>query len=44
MNNPRYNTRDILPPTGIEITAKSWWSMAASVAPPASGGTHENAQ
>ncbi len=24
MDNPRHNTRDIFPPTGTEITAKSW--------------------
>jgi urocanate hydratase len=29
MTNPRHNTRDIFPPTGTEITAKSWLTEAA---------------
>ncbi len=29
MANPRHNTRDIFPPTGTEITAKSWLTEAA---------------
>ena len=29
MNNPRHNNRDIFPPTGTEITAKSWLTEAA---------------
>jgi urocanate hydratase len=29
MTNPRHNTRDIFPPTGPEITAKSWQTEAA---------------
>ncbi|QRZ13577.1 urocanate hydratase [Paracoccus methylovorus] len=28
MDNPRHNTRDIYPPTGTEITAKSWLTEA----------------
>ncbi|MFC3569842.1 urocanate hydratase [Paracoccus simplex] len=28
MDNPRHNTRDIFPPTGPEITAKSWLTEA----------------
>jgi urocanate hydratase len=28
MSNPRHNTRDIYPPTGPEITAKSWLTEA----------------
>ena len=28
MNDPRHNTRDIFPPTGPEITAKSWLTEA----------------
>ncbi|QFQ87604.1 urocanate hydratase [Paracoccus kondratievae] len=28
MDNPRQNTRDIFPPTGTEITAKSWLTEA----------------
>ncbi len=28
MNNPRHNKRDIFPPTGTEITAKSWATEA----------------
>ena len=28
MNNSRKNTRDIYPPTGSEITAKSWQTEA----------------
>ncbi len=28
MNNPRHNTRDVFPPTGTEITAKSWLTEA----------------
>ncbi|ARC89358.1 urocanate hydratase [Rhodovulum sp. MB263] len=28
MTNPRHNTRDIFPPTGPEITAKSWQTEA----------------
>ncbi|MGP2493594.1 urocanate hydratase [Mesorhizobium sp. PUT5] len=28
MSNPRHNTRDIFPPTGTEITAKSWLTEA----------------
>ena len=28
MDNPRHNTRDIFPPTGTEITAKSWLTEA----------------
>lgn len=28
MNNPRHNQRDIFPPTGSEITAKSWLTEA----------------
>ncbi|WP_425038674.1 urocanate hydratase [Primorskyibacter sp. S187A] len=28
MNNPRHNQRDIFPPTGPEITAKSWLTEA----------------
>jgi hypothetical protein len=28
MTNPRKNTRDIYPPTGTEITAKSWLTEA----------------
>jgi urocanate hydratase len=29
MTNPRHNTRNIFPPTGTEITAKSWLTEAA---------------
>ena len=29
MTNPRHNARDIYPPTGTEITAKSWLTEAA---------------
>ncbi|MCB1408357.1 MAG: urocanate hydratase, partial [Rhodobacteraceae bacterium] len=29
MTNPRHNSRDIFPPTGPEITAKSWQTEAA---------------
>ncbi len=29
MNNPRHNNRDIFPPTGSQITAKSWQTEAA---------------
>ncbi|MGR3584472.1 MAG: urocanate hydratase, partial [Pseudooceanicola nanhaiensis] len=29
MTNPRHNLRDIYPPTGTEITAKSWQTEAA---------------
>ena len=29
MTNPRHNTRDVYPPTGTEITAKSWQTEAA---------------
>ncbi len=28
MNSPRHNTRDIFPPTGTELTAKSWLTEA----------------
>ncbi|MFL4469200.1 urocanate hydratase [Tateyamaria armeniaca] len=28
MNNPRHNVRDVFPPTGSEITAKSWLTEA----------------
>ncbi|SDL71412.1 urocanate hydratase [Paracoccus chinensis] len=28
MNNPRHNIRDVFPPTGTEITAKSWLTEA----------------
>ncbi len=28
MNNPRHNQRDVFPPTGSEITAKSWLTEA----------------
>ncbi|MCB8839974.1 urocanate hydratase [Aurantimonas sp. VKM B-3413] len=28
MSNPRHNTRDVFPPTGTEITAKSWLTEA----------------
>ncbi|MCP9480782.1 urocanate hydratase [Shimia sp. CNT1-13L.2] len=28
MNNPRHNIRDVFPPTGSEITAKSWLTEA----------------
>ena len=29
MTNPRHNLRDVFPPTGTEITAKSWLTEAA---------------
>ncbi|HMQ58577.1 MAG TPA: hypothetical protein PKE65_08510, partial [Rhizobiaceae bacterium] len=28
MTNPRHNQRDVYPPTGAEITAKSWLTEA----------------
>ncbi|WP_299348841.1 urocanate hydratase [uncultured Shimia sp.] len=28
MNDPRHNTRDVFPPTGTELTAKSWLTEA----------------
>ena len=28
MTNPRHNLRDVYPPTGAEITAKSWLTEA----------------
>ena len=28
MTDPRHNTRDVFPPTGAEITAKSWLTEA----------------